>query len=339
MISPPSFCGATFRDDKMKLIGAAAFASLAMAAPAAAADLFGSAPPLSFPASQAATAIEVGSNWYVRGDLGIGFNNAPTISLSTLPSLPTGLLGFGSASNGSNVGFVGGLGFGYRINDFLRLDATWDYWDAPGWTRSFAAVCPYGLVGVADPITNAPVGYLYDTTNTCAGSAHLRQYNNTALANTYVDLGTYSGFTPYVGGGLGLNANSLQGSTSFVETANGLPYVANLASNRRLSLNVGQSKRRGDQSPADGPVRPAELEPYDQFDELPFRLGGDGRNLLPAYPERDARRRLPLPRRWPVKPPSQSANQPYREAEQRLATNPRRDPLRAAVNGKTLRAA
>jgi len=212
----------------MKLIGAAAFASLAAAAPAAAADLFGSAPPMTFPASQAATAVEIGTNWYVRGDLGVGFSNAPTLSVVTLPTLPTAWLGSNS-STGPDAGFVGGAGFGYRFNSFLRFDATWDYWTAPNRNRSIAAICPYGLTPVPNPSVASPLGFLYDPTNTCAGSTNLNQHNNTVLANAYVDLGTYGGFTPYVGGGLGVNASSLQGSANFVETANGAPYVANLS--------------------------------------------------------------------------------------------------------------
>jgi opacity protein-like surface antigen len=213
----------------MFLIRAAALASLAAAAPAAAADLFGSTPPMTFPASQSATVIENGTNWYVRGDLGIDFTSAPRIALGAVPSAPPGLLGAGAVSTGSTTGFVGGLGAGYRLSDFIRLDATWDYWTAPGRARSVAVVCPYGLSGVANPATGG--GYLYDRSNACLGSLNLSPHNNTFLANAYVDLGTYAGFTPYVGAGLGLDASALQGSANFVEAANGLPYAANLASN------------------------------------------------------------------------------------------------------------
>jgi opacity protein-like surface antigen len=220
-----------FRGEPMRLVVSAAFASLTLAAPAVAADLFGSAPPMSFPASQAPTAIETGTNWYVRGDVGVGFDDAPSIVLPTLSSLPPGYLGSSASSSGSGAGFAGDLGFGYRINDFVRLDATWDYWTSPSRTRSFAVICPYGLVGVANPATGAPAGYLYDPTNACAGTTSLSQHNDTFLANGYVDLGTYGGFTPYVGGGVGLNVSFLQGSASFLETANGLGYAANLTSN------------------------------------------------------------------------------------------------------------
>ena len=211
----------------MRLVLSATFAGLALA-PAAAADLFGSAPPLTMPASQAPTAVEIGSNWYLRGDIGVGFDDAPSIVLPTLPSLPPGYLGSGVPSGGAAAAFAGDIGAGYRFNDFLRVDGTWTYWTNPARTRSFAVVCPYGLIGVPTPLIGPARGYLYDTTNTCAGAASLREHNNTFLANGYVDLGTYSGFTPYVGGGLGLDMSFLQGSSSFIESANGLGYAANL---------------------------------------------------------------------------------------------------------------
>ena len=60
------------------------------------------------------------------------------------------------------------------------------------------------------------------------GSLSSKQHDNTFLGNAYVDLGTYSGFTPYVGGGLGLNINSLTQNLNFYETANNSPYAADL---------------------------------------------------------------------------------------------------------------
>ncbi len=56
----------------------------------------------------------------------------------------------------------------------------------------------------------------------------MRQYDNAFLANAYFDVGTYYGFTPYLGGGLGLNMDTLSGSTNYTETANGQTYAANL---------------------------------------------------------------------------------------------------------------
>lgn len=215
----------------MKILASLAFAGLAaMALPASAADLLGTSPPLTMPASQAPTAFEVGTNWYVRGDLGISFDRAPSVSFSSIALPALGTVGAPFTAGGANwttTNFTGGAGFGYRWNDWLRFDATWDYRTGPGGSRQATVVCPYGLTGVSSP-AGVPLGFLYDTTNTCNGLASLHQYDNAFLGNAYLDLGTYYGFTPYVGGGLGLNMNTLSGSASFNETANGLPYAANL---------------------------------------------------------------------------------------------------------------
>jgi opacity protein-like surface antigen len=215
----------------MKVLFSLAFASLAAAAlPASAADLFGSAPPPSLPA-QGPLAFEVGSSWYVRGDLGISFDRAPSVSFSNLALPPLGAVGTsftgGNGANWTTTNFTGGAGFGYRWNSWLRFDATWDYRNGPGGSRQATVVCPYGLTGVSSP-AGSPLGFLYDTTNTCNGSASVRQNDNAFLANAYFDLGTYYGFTPYVGGGLGLNMDTLTASSNYNETANGQPYAANL---------------------------------------------------------------------------------------------------------------
>ena len=218
----------------MKVLKFLACAGLTVSAwPAAAADLLGTAPPLTAPASPGPTTFEVGSNWYIRGDLGVSFDDAPTTSLSSISTPPPGLAATpfttAAGTGWSTTNFTGGLGAGYRFNDYLRFDATWDYSTGAGATRQTAVVCPHGLTGISSPTSPyAPLGYLYNTSNTCNGTTKISQYNNVFLTNGYVDLGTYGGFTPYVGGGLGFNINVMSGSLNTYETANGLPYAANL---------------------------------------------------------------------------------------------------------------
>ncbi len=218
----------------MKVFLSLACAGLTLAAtPASAADLFGTAPPLTYPATQGPTAVEVGSNWYVRGDLGISFDDAPTISLSSISTPPPGYYGAPlpvyAGTDMHSTDFTGGVGFGYRFNNYLRLDATWDYRTGPGGTGQTTVVCPYALSGLTTRGANPfQLGYLYNTSNTCDGSTNIKQYNNTFLANGYVDLGTYAGFTPYVGGGLGFNMNVMSGSLNYYETAIGQVYAADL---------------------------------------------------------------------------------------------------------------
>ena len=234
----------------MKVLLSLACAGLTMAAgPAFGADLFGTAPPSTYPAIQGPTTFEVGSNWYVRGDLGISLDNAPTLSLSSISTPPPGYFGAPlpayAGTNMNSRDLTGGVGFGYRVNSYLRFDATWDYRNGPGGSSETTVVCPYALSGLTTQGA-APflVGYLYNTSNTCDGAADIRQYNNTFLANGYVDLGTYAGFTPYVGGGLGFNMNVMSGSLNYYETANGQAYAADLTPTGALSADLGEPVRR-----------------------------------------------------------------------------------------------
>ena len=88
----------------MKVLLSLACAGLAVAAaPASAADLLGTSPPLTMPGSQAPTMFEVGTNWYVRGDLGISFDKAPSVSFSSIALPPLGVVGAPlTIGNGAN---------------------------------------------------------------------------------------------------------------------------------------------------------------------------------------------------------------------------------------------
>ena len=110
------------------------------------------------------------------------------------------------------------------------------------------------------------LGYLYNTSNTCDGVANIKQYNNTFLANGYVDLGTYAGFTPYVGGGLGFNMNVMSGSLNYYETANGQAYAADLTPTGAFPQIWVNQYGAGDLAAAQHRVCAAKLEPVDQRD-------------------------------------------------------------------------
>jgi opacity protein-like surface antigen len=124
----------------MKVLLSLACAAAIVAAPASAADLLGTAAPLTLPATQGPLAYEAGSNWYVRGDLGISFDVAPTVSLAAISAPPPGFAGSPlpvySGQNIHATDFSGGVGAGYSVNNYLRFDGTWDYraqWtDEPG---------------------------------------------------------------------------------------------------------------------------------------------------------------------------------------------------------------
>jgi opacity protein-like surface antigen len=210
----------------MKTSVAAALAGLAMAStPTLGADLFGTAPPpMTFPASQSPVT-EVGSNWYLRGDLGLDLDQAPSFSMAAI-SMPTGS-GFLPFSNSlgsarAHDDFSADIGVGYRYNNWLRFEGTYEYRTAAAGKNLNSVLCPTALTAVGTS------GYLYDTTGTdtsvCTGALDLTRRDSTALAAAYLDLGNYWGVTPYVGGGLGLNADMISGNVGYTVNSSGAAY-------------------------------------------------------------------------------------------------------------------
>lgn len=144
----------------------AAAMAATMAAGAHAADGPGPAP--AFPPIVQAPPPQVEqftSGWYLRGDIGYRFNNLDSVSALTGPN---------PVNNEISDSLVLGIGAGYKVNWF-RTDVTLDY----GGRMS------------------------YDGTRSIAGDYSAKIDSYTALFNVYFDLGTWSGFTPYIGGGVG----------------------------------------------------------------------------------------------------------------------------------------
>ena len=229
----------------MKTSIAAAVAGLAMAStPTLGADLFGSAPPpMTYPADQSPLT-EVGSNWYLRGDVGYGFQDEPTVvpTAGLIPAVLTDSVTGASYVNAppgnasSNIGVTRGynqkaqsfnfdIGVGYRVNNFLRLEATYMYSTGPSLSYSKGSLCPDTTVAESNNVggKDVPVGYLWAPV-ACTGYLHATQTNNTALASAYLDLGTFWGVTPYIGAGAGFNANTITGSTHFLKDNDGTAY-------------------------------------------------------------------------------------------------------------------
>lgn len=118
---------------------------------------------------------EVGSNWYIRGD--IGFVVPGDFSIES--SFDT----FSEVDLDDT--FMAGAGFGYDFGWF-RADFTGDYsFNADVSARRGPYVC----------------GAAADATCTSRETSELNVF--TGLLNGYFDLGTWTGFTPYVGGGVG----------------------------------------------------------------------------------------------------------------------------------------
>lgn len=138
--------------------------------------------------------VEVGSGWYLRGDVSYVFATRASGDFTYRTYDPV------TASYSDQVfttgrlrnDFSAGVGFGYRFTDWLRADATVDMFHPrfEGTTTS-AAPC-------LDP---AIVPALAGTGCRSEDSARARALS--FMANGYVDLGTFVGITPYIGAGVG----------------------------------------------------------------------------------------------------------------------------------------
>ncbi len=249
-----------------RFIAAALAATALSVSPTLAADLFGSAPaPMSMQGSGLSES-EVGTNWYLRGDIGYMLQNDATIipSAGLIPQIltdpltgvkyvnaPIGDAGNPvSATRGNNQSSRSAsfdVGLGYRYNDYLRLEATYNFFHGPGLGYAQSTLCPNTTSAVSNYTypggvpTPVPVGYLWAPT-ACNGYLNASQYNNLLLGSAYIDLGNYWGVTPYIGAGAGLNANTVSGSTSFFNASDGSPFLGNTSATAGAPLvNVTQT--------------------------------------------------------------------------------------------------
>jgi opacity protein-like surface antigen len=120
--------------------------------------------------------------WYIRGDLDYhwsDFQGAEYITYGCcVPDPGTGSFASGDLDGSWSLG----AGVGYQITSYLRTDLTVDYWFDSDFEGSTVGLCG----GV-----------------TCVSSDSSSYNAWVLLANAYADLGTWYGFTPYVGAGIG----------------------------------------------------------------------------------------------------------------------------------------
>ncbi|HEY4193066.1 MAG TPA: outer membrane beta-barrel protein [Mesorhizobium sp.] len=158
--------------------------------PAFAADLYVEEAPEATPAPVVAV-----SGWYLRGDIGYVFKSKSQGNWDFYNQFPgvqgiDDTLRYDHLNLGASASFGGGVG--YRFNDYLRTDATLDFFHAkvsggtacPSYVRNDAA---HGFLPFSD----------------C-------HYDNNASANVwapmvnaYVDLPSMGAITPYLGLGIG----------------------------------------------------------------------------------------------------------------------------------------
>jgi opacity protein-like surface antigen len=140
--------------------------------------------------------VEIGTGWYLRGD--IGFSRA------TAPSMTLGATSFTGV--GRDGAFVYGGGFGYKFNEWLRADLTVDQISSYGLKHRIGSVGCFGV-------------------DTCTVDQKFDGKVVPVLANAYLDLGKWWGFTPYVGGGAGVARMRTGGVFAYTDTKIGRAHV------------------------------------------------------------------------------------------------------------------
>lgn len=167
---------------------------------AQAADLLPTTPPPPPPPEVAP--VEIGSGWYLRGDYtraSYGRVHDDTRPDPNDPHVPP-LVGL---RVGDADGYGGGIG--YRINPWLRVDATIDQ-RVDSRFRAFSSRSNFVTGG------NIETG---------------RVDALTALVNVYADLGTWWGLTPYIGAGVGVadigTARAFTQTSCYLDACDGSP--------------------------------------------------------------------------------------------------------------------
>ena len=174
----------------------AAGTALAAIAPAQAADLD---EPLFIENAPEYQPVEIGNGWYLRGDIGVNFAGRHNNTYYTS----------GNTVFDNKIGDVisGSIGIGYQLNDWFRIDGTLERMMGSefGATQLIAPRGPcLGWGIVADPVLGDVIQDPYPIDN-CLDQDRAIYDSSNLMANAYVDLGTFMGFTPYLGAGIGIS--------------------------------------------------------------------------------------------------------------------------------------
>ncbi len=137
------------------------------------------------PMEEAYVPVEIGSGWYIRGDLSFDLTTSSSGTYRTYDGVSYSTNDY----DRFELPWTGdvAVGMGYQFNSWLRADATVGYWQrnvngtdtSPTPCLAFA-----GAVGCRSE-----------------DSSRIRAWE--LMANGYADLGTYIGITPYIGAGAG----------------------------------------------------------------------------------------------------------------------------------------
>ena len=160
------------------------------------------------PVEDAYVPVEVGNGWYIRGDISYDMATDTDGSYRTYDGTTYSTVNYDRFNFAAGKDFD--IGMGYQFNSFLRGDLTAGYW-----RRNVSG-------NDTDPGTcrpTDPVG------STCRSEDSAKATAFELMANAYADLGTFVGFTPYIGAGVGMTHmrfGDLRNQSYCVDGATGL---------------------------------------------------------------------------------------------------------------------
>jgi opacity protein-like surface antigen len=137
--------------------------------------------------------VEVGSGWYIRGDIGYNINGKHNAEKYTLAPV--------NYENNYKDAITFGAGFGYRLNEMIRFDAGAEQIFSSEFS-SRRAVAPEGPCKGRALLVDPPGWGPADIEN-CIREDKASYKAFITMANAYVDLGAYNGITPFLGLGIG----------------------------------------------------------------------------------------------------------------------------------------
>ncbi|HUB63629.1 MAG TPA: outer membrane beta-barrel protein [Methylocella sp.] len=169
--------------------------------------------------------VDFASNWYVRGDLAYAAELFPKLSAAYTsdPALaPAYTL---NPSPSVLNSYSAGAGFGYKVNNWFRTDLVLDYrGDVQAVSSGPGKTCITGMG--PNPATPPIPPIIITATDNCTPHFNTDMHRWDLLANGYFDIGTWNGFTPYIGAGAGVTWARIKQSVNWT-MSNNLPYQVN----------------------------------------------------------------------------------------------------------------
>lgn len=136
--------------------------------------------------------------WYLRGDIGMSNQEVGSLENPLIATAPNYRVLQGGSFDSAPIF---GLGFGYKFNDWFRMDLTGEYRGK----STFSALDAYGVGAPPASGTNQTI---------------VTKSEWVALVNAYLDLGTWWCVTPFIGAGIG-GANVMLSNFQDINVPNG----------------------------------------------------------------------------------------------------------------------